>query len=1084
MRDVFISYSRKDKSFVEQLHQALEAQNRDAWVDWEDIPLSAEWWHEIQRGIESANTFVFVISRDSIESKVCRDEIEHAVQHNKRLVPIVRRDDFEMAKVHPSLSMHNWLFFRETDAFQLGLQALLKAIETDLEHVRAHTRILERAIEWQEQKRNESFGLKGDDLRAAEAWLSQGETKEPKPTELQQNYIQASRTTEDANEEARQILVRAEQRAKEQLAKAESDLAAVTRKANRRNLISVLGIGAAVTVSAIAVPNSFRAESARKTAETEIQKAKEQKDSLQIQSDQLTARLNQTQKKEKEAKQKAQVAQKQYQQAQQKEKEARLQAERAAQQAQAAQQQFASAQQQAAAAQASLNQVNQEKVQAEAAKQQAEAKSQQAQQQAEQARQQAEQAKVAQAEAHNAQQIAIAGTELERKGVVMLRLPFEQYRNVETLIAAMRLGRNIQTLLKHGKPSKSINNYPAVSPLLVLRTAVNSMMQQAEFQGDAAQFSPDGQHIATVDGMTVRLYDLTGKQLGQYQGSFIPVPELADRAMPPSFSPDSQQLLDGSPLSPTSRLFDLAGHLQAELQGTSPSFSPDGTFILTTTDNTTRLYDRTGNLLAQFRGKDVRFNRDLQQILTVDDNLVRRYDVRGKQLGQFQGTNPSFSPDGNYVATIWTDDPSVWLYELAGKPLTQLKGFESPYMLQPNFSPNGQHLIAGTGSQSQLYNLTNQQLTVLQGGNPQFSPDGKHIVTTEDKQPIRLYDLTGQQVAQFQGEFPRFSANSQTILATGALPTLYDLRGQSIAQLKSGDAQFSSDGNHIVVQTGSISWLYDSLGNLLTQFQGKQLQFSPNGKQALTMEKNRSRLFTLTSKPLLTPLVEASKSQELPSALKDYQLIMAGTTGTMATIMLDSSGKEVAQFQGAILHFSHDGQFVLSGENQMVWLYNSQGKRIAQFQGSSAQFSADGQQMVIGNDQTSRLYDLTGKQLLEVPGRDPQFSMDQQSLLTTFPDENISRLYDLKGNLLAEYLGATVSDKSQGKLLAESLGVTVSDKPIGFTQDGKQLLTQMSDGKQVVWDIDHGLDDLLQRGCEQLKNFRQREDVRKVCPGE
>ncbi|MBD1859678.1 MULTISPECIES: TIR domain-containing protein [Leptolyngbya] len=1071
MRDVFISYSRKDKSFVEQLHQALEAQNRDAWVDWEDIPLSAEWWHEIQRGIESANTFVFVISRDSIESKVCRDEIEHAVQHNKRLVPIVRRDDFEMAKVHPNLSMHNWLFFRETDEFESGMRVLLKAIDTDLEYVRAHTRILEKAIEWQEQKRNESFGLKGDDLRSAEAWLSQGETKEPKPTELQQNYIRASRSTEDANEEARQILVRAEQQAKEQLAKAESDLAVVTRKANRRNLISVLGIGAAVAVSAIAVPSSFRAESARKTAETEVQKAKEQKDSLQIQSDQLTARLNQTQKKEKEAQQKAQLAQKQYQQAQQKEKEARSQAEQAAQQAQAAQQRFASAQQQAAAAQVSLNQVNQEKVQAEAAKQQAEAKSQQAQQQAEQARQQAEQAKVAQAEAHNAQQIAIAGTELERKGVVMLRLPFEQYRNVETLIAAMRLGRNTQALLKHGNPPKSINNYPAVSPLLVLRIAVNSVMQQAEFQGDAAQFSPDGQHIATVDGMTVRLYDLTGKQLGQYQGSFIPIPELSDRAMPPIFSGDSKQLLDGSPLSPTSRLFDIAGHLQAELQGREPSFSPDGKFILTTTDNTTRLYDHRGNFLAQFRGKDVRFSRDHQQILTVDNNLVRRYDLSGKQLEQFQGTDPSISPDSNYVATIGTDAPSIWLYKLTGTPPLQLKGFESLYMLQPNFSPNGQHLVAGTGSQSQLYDLTNQQLTFLQGGDPQFSPDGKHVVTTEYNQPIRLYDLTGQQLAQFQGKFPRFSANSQIILAEGDLPTLYDLKGQPIAQLKSGNTQFSPDGNHIVVETSSISWLYDLTGKLLAQFQGGSLRLSTDGKKVLTGVKNRSRLFTLTSKPLLTPLAPRAEPQELPSALKDNQFTV-GRVGSdelthTTTIMQDASGKQLAQFQGSILHFSHDGRFVLSGENQMVWLYDSMGKQIAQFQGSSAQFNADGQQMVIGNDQTSRLYDLTGKQLLEVPGRNPRFSVDQRSLLTTFPDENMSRLYDLKGNLLAEYLGATVSDK-----------------PLGFTQDGKQLLTQMSDGKQVVWDIDHGLDDLLQRGCEQLKNFRQREDVRKVCPGE
>ena len=53
MPDVFISYSRKDKTFVEKLVTALEAKKRDVWVDFEDIPFAADWWEEIQKGIAS-----------------------------------------------------------------------------------------------------------------------------------------------------------------------------------------------------------------------------------------------------------------------------------------------------------------------------------------------------------------------------------------------------------------------------------------------------------------------------------------------------------------------------------------------------------------------------------------------------------------------------------------------------------------------------------------------------------------------------------------------------------------------------------------------------------------------------------------------------------------------------------------------------------------------------------------------------------------------------------------------------------------------------------------------------------------------
>ena len=192
MADVFISYSRKDRDFVRDLHEALAERQRDTWVDWEDIPLTAEWLAEIFAGIEGADAFVFVISPDSAASEVCRQELAHAVEHNKRLVPVVRRD-VKAEAVPPPLGSYNWIFFREGDDFDEAFRSLVKAIDTDLDWVRAHTRLLTRAIEWDGRKRDASFVLRGSDLRAAEEWQARAASKEPKPTALQTEYVLASR---------------------------------------------------------------------------------------------------------------------------------------------------------------------------------------------------------------------------------------------------------------------------------------------------------------------------------------------------------------------------------------------------------------------------------------------------------------------------------------------------------------------------------------------------------------------------------------------------------------------------------------------------------------------------------------------------------------------------------------------------------------------------------------------------------------------------------------------------------------------------------------------------------------------------
>jgi len=92
MSDVFISYSRRDIDFVRHLFNQLTARDREAWADWQDIPLTADWLAEIYHGIEAADSFLFIISPDSVVSEIRTLEIEHAIQHNKWLVPVVLHD--------------------------------------------------------------------------------------------------------------------------------------------------------------------------------------------------------------------------------------------------------------------------------------------------------------------------------------------------------------------------------------------------------------------------------------------------------------------------------------------------------------------------------------------------------------------------------------------------------------------------------------------------------------------------------------------------------------------------------------------------------------------------------------------------------------------------------------------------------------------------------------------------------------------------------------------------------------------------------------------------------------------------------
>jgi len=165
--NVFLSYSRKDTAFVKALYAELSARGKDSWVDWKDIPPSAEWLQEIHAAIDSAEALVFVISPDSVRSEICRAELQFAVKRRKRLVPIVCR---EASGVPDEVAALNWLFFDGED-ISAAVDRLIVTLDTDLDWIRLHTRLLVRAQQWIDQGRDHGSLLNGKDLREAERWL-------------------------------------------------------------------------------------------------------------------------------------------------------------------------------------------------------------------------------------------------------------------------------------------------------------------------------------------------------------------------------------------------------------------------------------------------------------------------------------------------------------------------------------------------------------------------------------------------------------------------------------------------------------------------------------------------------------------------------------------------------------------------------------------------------------------------------------------------------------------------------------------------------------------------------------------------
>lgn len=193
--DAFISYSRRDKAFVESWIAAqLAARGKDLWIDVDDIRGgAADWRATVWAGIEASRVVIFVLSPDSLASQVCGEELAQAVALNKRIIPVLRRtvDDLPVPE---ALARPNWILAREEDDLDKAIAALVTALENDEAWLSLHARLTQRTGEWLRADRDPSFLLRGSDLRAAEQWLAEQSEHAQSPTAEQAAYIAAGRS--------------------------------------------------------------------------------------------------------------------------------------------------------------------------------------------------------------------------------------------------------------------------------------------------------------------------------------------------------------------------------------------------------------------------------------------------------------------------------------------------------------------------------------------------------------------------------------------------------------------------------------------------------------------------------------------------------------------------------------------------------------------------------------------------------------------------------------------------------------------------------------------------------------------------
>ncbi len=280
--NVFISYSRHDLDFADQLRVALHGFGFGVTIDRDDIAGGDAWKKRLSDLIRDADTVVFVLSPSSADSPTCAWEVKEAVALGKRILPVICRA-LDGANPPPELVALNYIHFYPEpkfpgSGFGKGLVELASALNTDSGWLREHTRYLRLAKEWEEVgKPPDRRLLSAADIALAKTWAESRPTKAPEITSLQLDFInesEAADTRQKSAETQRQREIAEAQAARGEALEREAEAQKHEAEAQKREAEqakrvarrTLTGLAAAVVLALAAAGFAFVAYQQRQTA--------------------------------------------------------------------------------------------------------------------------------------------------------------------------------------------------------------------------------------------------------------------------------------------------------------------------------------------------------------------------------------------------------------------------------------------------------------------------------------------------------------------------------------------------------------------------------------------------------------------------------------------------------------------------------------------------------------------------------------------------------------------------------------------------------------------------------------------------
>src|SRR5689334_4881940 len=118
--NIFMSYSRREVGFVDDLTHRLETAGFNVWLDYRRLIPGTPWGTQIDKGLREAEVILLVVSKESIASQYMELEWRHVLtEKNKRIILAI----FEAVDLPPELEKYEWVDFRGD--YEAGLKELI-----------------------------------------------------------------------------------------------------------------------------------------------------------------------------------------------------------------------------------------------------------------------------------------------------------------------------------------------------------------------------------------------------------------------------------------------------------------------------------------------------------------------------------------------------------------------------------------------------------------------------------------------------------------------------------------------------------------------------------------------------------------------------------------------------------------------------------------------------------------------------------------------------------------------------------------------------------------------------------------------